>query len=208
MLRLGLCCLFVDAPIKFRTATHAHVATLTPDARRAYLAAVARDNADALGRAVERCHALGIGAFRITSNILPLATHPLSGYTVASLDDGGTIADAFAAVRPLARARGVRLSFHPDQFVVLNSERSEVVRSAVEELEFQAAIAELVGADTIVLHGGSGAGGVGTALDRLRRGIDRLSERARSRVALENDDRIFTPAALLPVCHTEGIPLV
>ena len=53
----------------------------------------------------------------------------------------------------------MRLSFHPDQFVVLNSERADVVRASAEELEFQAATAELIGADTMVFHGGSTAGG-------------------------------------------------
>ncbi len=53
----------------------------------------------------------------------------------------------------------IRLSFHPDQFVVLNSERPAVVASAVGELEMQASVAELLGADTIMLHGGSPAGG-------------------------------------------------
>ena len=208
MLRLGLCCLFVDAPIKFRTATHKHVAALGPDARRAYLSTIARENADALRRAVERCRELGIGAFRITSGILPLATHPVSGYTMTSLDDGATIADAFAAVRPLARARDVRLSFHPDQFVVLNSERESVRDASVRELEFQCEVAEVVGADTVTLHAGSGAGGKPAALDRLARTIDTLSDRARARLALENDDRVFTPEDLLPLCTSAGVPLV
>jgi UV DNA damage endonuclease len=102
----------------------------------------------------------------------------------------------------------VRLSFHPDQFVVLNSEREAVVASSVGELEYQAAVAELVGADVIVVHGGSTAGGVEAALDRLERGLERLSDRARTRLALENDDRHYSPALLLPLCRRLGLPLV
>ena len=207
-IRFGLCCQFLDAPIRFRTATHRYVWSLTPARRRTYLREIAADNAAALAAAVAACRALGIGAFRINSAILPLGTHPRSGYTLERLDPSGTIADAFRRAGELAREQDVRLSFHPDQFIVLNSERAEVVESAVEELEFQAAIAELVGADTIVFHGGSGAGGIGPALERLARGLDRLSLRARSRAALENDDRLFTPATLLPVCRAAGIPLV
>jgi UV DNA damage endonuclease len=208
MLRLGLCCQFLDAPIRFRTATHRYVATLTRAGRRAYLAAIAAENAAALGAAVERCAALGIGAFRINSQILPLCTHPASGYSLESLDRKGEIRAAFARAGALARERNVRLSFHPDQFVVLNSERENVVASSVAELEYQAAVAELVGADTIVFHGGSMAGGREAALARLQRGIQRLSQRARSRAALENDDRLYTPADLLPVCRGLGVPLV
>ncbi len=60
----------------------------------------------------------------------------------------------------------------------------------------------------IVLHGGGMAGGAEAALARLERGIERLSPRARSRLALENDDRSFTPVDLLPLCRRLGVPLV
>ena len=209
-IRWGLCCQFLDAPIRFRTATHRYVSGLDPDARRDYLAAIARDNAAALAAAVERCAELGIGAFRINSQILPLATHPVTGYTLAELDPGDVdaIERAFVAVRPLAVARQVRLSFHPDQFVVLNSERDGVREASVAELEFQCRVAELVGADTVTLHVGGAAGGKPAALDRLRRTLDGLSPRARARLAFENDDRLFTVEDLLPLCREAGLGLV
>ncbi len=207
-LRWGLCCQFLDSPIKFRTATHGYVSTLTPKNRRGYLADIADHNAIALADAVERCHELGIGAFRITSQVLPLATHPLTGYTLEQLDPSGGVAGAFAYAGALAQAYDIRLSLHPDQFVVLNSERELVVQSAIQELELHGEVAELVGADVIVLHGGGGVGGASTALERLERGLDRLSPRARDRLALENDDRCFTPRSLIPLCERTGVPLV
>mgnify|MGYP002778179686 CR=1 FL=1 len=209
MIRWGLCCQFVDHDVKFRTATHRYVAGLPAAERREYLAQIAWDNAEALTRAVETCHRLGIGAFRINSQILPLATHPVSGYTLGDLDDqAGLFEAAFAHVRPLARALGVRLSFHPDQFVVLNSERDSVREASVRELDFQAVVAELVGADQLTLHVGGATGGPEAAIERLRRGIDCLSDRARARLAFENDDRLFGPADLLPVCRDAGVALV
>ena len=207
-IRWGLCCQFLDAPIRFRQATHRYVATLDGAARRDYLSAIARANAIALAHAVERCHELGIGAFRMNSQIVPLATHPQSGYGLHDLDQGDVIARAFQAAGELARARDVRLSFHPDQFVVINSEREPVVRASLEELEFQAGLAELVGADVICLHAGGATGGVAAALDRFERGLARLSDRARSRIAVENDDRLFTVRDLLPLCDRTGLPLV
>ncbi len=206
MIRWGLCCQFLDAPIKFRAATHRYVAT--PDAGRDYLAAIAADNAAAVAASIRQCRALGIGAFRINSQILPLGTHPVSGYTLDHLDRTGTTRRAFLEAGTLARAADVRLSFHPDQFVVLNSEREAVVESSIQEVEFQADVAELVGADVIVLHGGGGAGGMPAALARLERAVERLSARARSRLALENDDRMYAPNDLLPLCERMGLPLV
>src|SRR5918999_4865285 len=166
-LRWGLCCHFLDSPIKFRTATHGYVATLTPKNRRGYLADIAENNAIALASAIERCHELGIGAFRITSQILPLATHPLSGYTLEQLDRSGGVAGAFGWAGALAEAYDIRLSLHPDQFIVLNSEREPVVQSAVRELELHGEVAEMVGADVIVVHGGGGDRGGSATLERF-----------------------------------------
>jgi len=207
-LRWGLCCQFLDAPITFRTATHRYVASLEPRVARRYLGGIAAHNADALAAAIERCHELGIGAFRVNSQILPLATHPITGYNLEQLDPFGAIAGAFEWAGALARAYDVRLSLHPDQFVVLNSEREPVVRSAVQELELQAMIAEMIGADVIVLHAGGAAGGREAALERLERGLPLLSSRVRERLALENDDRSFTPRSMLPLCERSGVPLV
>lgn len=207
-LRFGLCCQFLDAPIRFRAATHRYVATLAPDARRDYLSAIARANGIALAHAAERCHELDIGAFRITSQILPLATHPDSGYALDALDAGDAIVASYRAAGDVARERGIRLSFHPDQFVVLNSEREAVVESSLRELELQGGLAALVGADTICLHGGGASGGKPAALDRLERALDRLSDAARSRLALENDDRVYAPADLLPLCERTGVPFI
>jgi UV DNA damage endonuclease len=176
--------------------------------RRRYLSEIAAANAVSLAAAIDECRALGIGAFRVGSQLLPLMTHPLTGYRVQDLDDPDGIAKAFRVARQLASGHGIRLSFHPDQFVVLNSDRPDVVVSSIRELEAQAEMAELIGADTVTIHAGGGAGGKEAALDRLRRGIDRLSDRARARLAVENDDRVYTVADLLPVAASTGVPLV
>ena len=207
-IRWGLCCQFLDAPIRFRQATHRYVATLAAPERAEYLGAIARANAIALAHAVEHCRELGIGAFRINSQIVPLATHPESGYTLDALEQGEVVVASYRAAGELARLRDVRLSFHPDQFVVLNSEREQVVRASVAEMEHQATVARLVGADVLCLHGGGAAGGTAAALERLERGIDRLSDGARALLALENDDRLFAVRDLLPLCERSGVPLV
>jgi UV DNA damage endonuclease len=209
-IRWGLCCQFVDAPIRFRVTTHRHLSTLAPAAQREKLVTIARDNADALRRAVEHCHAIGVGAFRINSQILPLATHPASGYAVDDLDalTDGAVTAAFREAAERARALDVRLTLHPDQFVVLNSEQERVVESSVRELALQAAVAALVGADVVTLHAGGSAGGHDAAIERLEHTLDRLEPASRAVLALENDDRRFAPAQLLPLCERTGIPFV
>ena len=63
----------------------------------------------------------------------------------------------------------IRLSFHPDQFVVLSSPHPEVVANSIRELEYQARLAEAVGADVINIHAGGVYGDKPSALQRFSR---------------------------------------
>ena len=58
------------------------------------------------------------------------------------------------------------------------------------------------------VHGGGAYGDKAKALGDFARNLGRLSPRARVRLTVENDDKIFTPADLLPLCRAEGLPLV
>jgi UV DNA damage endonuclease len=75
-------------------------------------------------------------------------------------------------------------------------------------LTYHAEFAALVGADVINIHGGGAYGDKASALDRVRRNIDRLNDTVRSRLTLENDDRVYTPEDLLPVCRDMEVPMV
>lgn len=205
-LRLGLCCLFKEQPIRFRTTTASGIGKLPRSQALSKLSELCQGNASALLDALSFCRHRGIGCFRISSRILPLRTHPEAGYRVEDLP--GRIIDGLLACGTFVARHRLRTSFHPDQFVVLSSPHPQVVQSSLDEIEYQAEVAEWVGADVITLHGGGAYGDKAAALDRFRRSLDRLSPKARRLVAIENDDRIYTPADLLPLCRAEGVPLV
>lgn len=208
MIRLGLCCKFEAEPIKFRTATALHTRRLKPAGRRAKLAGLCRANAAALASAIEYCAASGIGSFRVNSQVLPLKTHPDVGYEVAELPGGVGIIKAFKACGAQARRLGIRLTFHPDQFILLSSEKENVTAASIAELEYQAQVAGWIGADVINIHGGGAYGDKAAALARVARALGRLSQAVRSRLAFENDDRVYTPADLLPFCLEQGLPFI
>jgi UV DNA damage endonuclease len=207
-LRLGLCCLFASEPIKFRTTTATAMLRLEKGKRLARIAEICRHNADALMDALEFCAANDIGAFRINSQILPVKTHPGAGYELEELPGSRAIIARFRECGRLARQQGLRLSFHPDQFVVLNSPNPKTLARSLAELDYMAEVAEWVGADVINLHGGGAYGDKTTALRALRTNIKRLPAPVRSRLTLENDDKVYTPSDLLPVCADTGVPLV
>jgi UV DNA damage endonuclease len=208
MIRFGLCCIFHEQPIRFRRTTAASLGRFSRREQLDRLSGLCLENARALLEALQYCHEQGIGDFRINSQILPLATHPELGYRIGDLPARRDIDEAFRRCGALAAEHGLRTTLHPDQFVLLSSPSEKVTRHSLEELRYQTEVAELVGSDVINLHGGGGYGDKESALTRLRRRIEALPEEIRSRLSLENDDRIYTPAELLDVCSDTGVPLV
>ncbi len=208
MLRLGLCCLFKEAPIRFRSATAKFVKKLDRPEQLARLSELCLDNARALFAAVEEVHRLGIGAFRVSSPLLPLYTHPEVGYRLEELPSGEEITKTLGSVKALKERLHIRLSLHPDQFTLLSSPRPEVTAAALKELDYQVMLAVLIGADVINIHGGGVYGDKNSALLRLVEQISALPDPIRSRLTLENDDHSYTVKDLLPVCEKLSIPLV
>lgn len=207
-MRLGLCCTFLEQPIRFRRTTARYLSGLTPPDRFDFLRTLLRDNAEALRKAFLFCAEQGIGAFRLSSQIFPVYTHPEMGYRIEELDPEGDIRSAYVEAGALGRAHGLRLSLHPDPFIVLGSPTEAVVRKSVEDIEYHAEVAALVGAEQLTIHGGGGQGGKEASLARLRHNLDRLRPATRALLVLENDDRLYTVADLLPLSRSEEIPLV
>lgn len=208
MVRLGLCCMFREQPIKFCTTTVTAIARMNRSEALAKLSRLCLENAQALLKALQFCADHGIGCFRVNSQILPIKTHRECGYEVADLPESDEIIRRFKECGRFTRKHHLRTCFHPDQFVVLNSPRPDVVDKSLEELEYQAEVAEWVGADVINIHGGGAYGNKPQALGEFARNLDWLSARVRSRLTVENDDKVYTPSDLLPVCRSSGIPMV
>jgi UV DNA damage endonuclease len=208
MIRLGLCCIFHQQPIKFFTTTATAISKMKRADALAKLSRLCMANADALLAALQFCAENGIGCFRINSRILPLKTHPTCGYAIDDLPDADEVIRRFKQCGDFAGKNKLRTCFHPDQFIVLNSPRSDVVANSIKELEYQAEVAEWVEADVINIHGGGAYGDKNKALADFARNLDRLSSTVRSRLTVENDDKTYTPADLLPICKATGTPLV
>ena len=206
MIEWGLCCIFRAEPVRFRRATAASLRPLPRPEQLRKLAALIRSNAENLKKAFECCSELKIGAFRINSELLMLATHAEAGYRFEELPGADTLKSLFDAARICADRLGLRRSLHPDQFVVLNSPEPRVRANSCAELEHQFRLSELCGATEINLHAGGAYGDKSAALDRLRREIETLPEPLRRKLTLENDDRSYTPSELLPLCRELEIP--
>ena len=149
-----------------------------------------------------------IRMYRMPSGLAPYASHPELTQFRAQI---GACAAELGEVGALARELGIRLSFHPGQYTVLNSERPEVQEAAIAELEVQAELLDLMqqpAEAVVVLHIGGTAGGSDAARDRFRRGLEQLSERAAARLVVENDDRAFGLSDVLELSSQTGLRVV
>jgi UV DNA damage endonuclease len=207
-LRFGLCCLFKDEPVSFKATTAKALMPLSRAGQLGKVSGICLHNTENLLLAVKTAHRLGIGAFRIMSPLFPRMTHPEVGYTLDELPDAGVIRQHLQTIRTFARDNDIRLSFHPDQFVVLSSPHQAVIANSVQELEYQGQLAEAVGADVINIHAGGVYGDKLLALERFCHSFQTLSEAVKSRLTLENDDVSYTVRDLLPICQRLSIPLV
>jgi UV DNA damage repair endonuclease len=141
---------------------------------------------------------------RLSSDAFPLFTHPDFSHFYKRKDVERYLEKHLANVRTFAG--DVRLSFHPAQFCVLASENPNVVEKSIEEFEYHAYIAELMGYGrkfqdfkcNIHLNGKGGE-------SVFRKTYKRLSAAARNIITVENDeyssglDDVLAIADLVPI---------
>jgi UV DNA damage repair endonuclease len=126
---------------------------------------------------------------RLTSDMLSFYT--MDGYKEfwQSTDVQSSLQRWFAPIGETARANDVRLSFHPGQFVVLASDKPEVVNKSIEEFEYHADMARWMGYGKqfqdikINVHISGRAGPAG-----LRAALKRLTSEARNCITIENEE--------------------
>jgi len=146
--------------------------------------------------------------YRMASSLAPYASHPDLPQFNGQIEE---CAERLAATGSRARQLGIRLSTHPGQYTVLNSENPDTVSVAVAELEVHAGLMEameLPPESVIVLHVGGRAGGNEAGAERFAAGFERLSQAARRRLVIENDDRTYALVDVLPLARRLGVPVV
>ncbi len=200
----GLVCITKSDAVRYRTVTRTRYLSFGTAERYALLDELYRHNLGVLFKALEFCRDHTIRLYRVNTNLFPLSDWE-DGIGRAVLD---TLKDDMAIFGPQADALGVRVLVHPEQYVVLNSLRPEVVVNSVQVLENQALIFDRLRLPRstwagVNIHGGKGGRG-----DELVETINALPEPVRSRLTLENDEHAYNAAAILDVCERARVPMV
>ncbi|THF78723.1 UV DNA damage repair endonuclease UvsE [Cohnella fermenti] len=191
-----------------RTMTMANFAKLDDrEAGLRRLELLAEENLRNTLRLLKHCKYMDVKVYRLTSKLIPLATHE----ALADWSPYEPLAPAFAEVGRFAKENGMRLSFHPDHFTVLSTPREEVLEKSVRDLEHHVRQLELMGLDDRALcniHVGGSYGDKPSAGQRFLRNFASMPERLRRRITLENDDKTFNAAETLEISEEAGAPMV
>lgn len=135
---------------------------------------------------------IGLRMVRLSSEILPVYTHRNWNYFHKRADVVKLMEYCFAKIGDVARNAGVRLSFHPGQFTVLASENPGIVNNSIDEFEYHADMARMMGYGKtfqdfkINVHI---SGKLGP--DGIRAAYTRLSPEARNCITIENEENAW-----------------
>jgi len=148
----------------------------------------------------------GFYFFRISSDLVPFASHPVCTY-----DWAGHFRGEFRKVGEFIKNHNIRISMHPDQFVVINGLKDDVVERSVRELEYHCTVLDEMALDSsakIQIHVGGVYGDKQSAMDRFIVTYNSLSKSLKSRLVIENDDRSYSLDDCLSVHQKIGIPII
>jgi UV DNA damage endonuclease len=153
------------------------------------------------------CNLGNLHIFRIGSGLIPFATHTLTdNYNWQSI-----FSQQFKFIADYIKQTGIRITMHPDHFVVLNSTNQSIYEKSVKDLQYHADIMDLLELDLtckMQIHTG---GVYGNKQESLNRWIERyhiLPDSIKRRLVLENDDRVYSFQDVMYIHNNTGVPIL
>jgi UV DNA damage endonuclease len=137
--------------------------------------------------------------------MIPLATHSLNNWKWYEDID---IINWCNKIRQLIQQYNLRVSMHPDQFVVVNSINLDVVTNSITNLEYHNKLSNLLGNKILILHVGGVSGNKQAAIQRFIDNFKQLHKDIQNKIVLENDDKSFNVEDVLYICQQLNVPMV
>ena len=166
---------------------------------------ITKNNLDSLYEIIKYNVKNNFHFYRLTSKLVPLATHDKVDFDYIT-----PLLDEYKKIGKLINDNNIRVDTHPDQYAVLNSMDSKIVKNTVEILEYHYKIMDALGIKDkiIILHVGSSACGKKASITRFINNFNKLSDYIKKCIAVENDDKIYNIKDVLELCHKIKVPMV
>jgi len=168
---------------------------------------IAKENIQNTLRILKYNKAKNIYVYRMSSKIFPLATYPGLEYTNYIEE----LKPELIELGNFIKENKMRVSSHLDHFVLLNSISNKVYEDSVKDLIYHLGMFEAMGLDKnykFVLHVGGMYKNKEDSIKKFYERVEKLDDRLKERIILENDDKSFNSIDVLEICNKLKIPMV
>ena len=143
--------------------------------------------------------------FRLSSKLIPLATK-----SDVIFDYIDPYKDYYHSIAKIIKDNKLRIDFHPDEFCVLNSTKSEVVKNSIAILEYHYNLLKALEIKNkiLVLHIGGNTFGKKNSISRFINNFNTLSKEIQESIAIENDDKIFNISDCVYISKKINVPVI
>jgi len=199
---IGFACMSLKCNTKYKTFRLANFSE-----QRLYQTVI--HNIKETERTIRQCIVDGVKMFRLSSDIVPFATHEIS----EGIDFMSWIRDDLRRIGELCKDNEIRYSMHPSQIVNINSPNKDVVKSSVKDLIYHYNILNSMRLErdddfNIIIHVGGMYGNKVEAIKRFIKVFNKLPEQLRNHVVLENDDKSYNINDVMEIHKHTGVRIV
>lgn len=144
--------------------------------------------------------------FRIGSGLVPFASHGICTFNWRDY-----FSNELKKIGSYIKENNIRISMHPDQFVVLNAKNKEIVERSIKEVEYHCDVLdsmELKEDAKVQIHIGGVYGEKEESIKRFITTYSGLSSKIKKRLAVENDHLSYSLKDCLKVNKVTKIPII
>jgi len=164
------------------------------------------NNLNCLAKVLEFNYNNNIFFFRITSDLIPFASHPIMKYGWQEHFKG-----KFKEIGSYIKRNSMRITMHPGQYTVLNSRNDKVVQNSIKELKYHVEVLELLSLDSnskVITHVGGVYGEKKNSIRRFIEQYKKLNENIKNHYVIENDDKNYQLKDCLLINESIDIPII
>lgn len=196
---IGYACITLGIKDKYRTCRlgNASVSNLTE---------IVAHNLKLLNKVIDYNISNNILMFRISSDIIPFGSIPH-----ISIDYRTIFKKELDEIGLKIKKNNIRVSMHPGQYTVINSNNEDVVKKSILDLKYHTNFLNLLNTDSsskIILHIGGVYGDKEEAIKRFILNYNKLDLDIKKRLVIENDDKSYNIFDVLKISSIINIPVV
>lgn len=163
-------------------------------------------NIGSLGNIIDYNIRNNIKLFRVSSDLIPFGSSEVNTSKWWDIFN-----EELLAIGEKIKSSKIRVSMHPGQYTVLNSNNVDVVKRAIDDLVYHGRILDSLGLNEehkIVLHIGGAYNNKILSAKRFAENYQLLPENVKKRLVIENDDKIYNIEEVLDIGLKHNIPVI